>query len=139
MNREILFRGKTIYSKIDKAKAIGSFWIEGLLRKLWSFEKEDYLYYIDTTGFDITCDAFLVDPKTIGQYTGLKDIDGNKIFEGDVCIGKWKNTREVIFDDGSFGVQSFKHGSFDILEKGSIELYQIKIIGNIFDKEVTNE
>lgn len=29
-----------------------------------------------------------VDPETVGQYTGKKEEDGSKIFEGD-CLGTW--------------------------------------------------
>lgn len=52
------------------------------------------------------------DPDTIGQYTGLKDKDGDKIFEGDIVHLKGDG-----FDGSEVGVDyhrivSFNNGSF---------------------------
>lgn len=76
-----------------------------------------------------------VDPETVCQYTGLKDKNGVKIFEGDIVECK---TNAYAFHE--FEIQwSGKSASWTIskgINKFKVDSsFEYEIIGNIHDKE----
>lgn len=120
--REILFRGQTIY------KSKGNAWYKGSLIT----ESEGAKIVYDTT--DENGWEYVI-PETVGQYTGLDDKNGNKIFEGDVlkCNGDDDFCGQVEFINGSFCFATIirnhtYHPALDVCD-----ITKLEIIGNIHD------
>lgn len=83
------------------------------------------------------------DISTVGQYTGLKDKKGVRIFDGDILESQIGDHHRwvVTFSDGGFcigkiGVKPKKRqhqNSVDLLCADNVGFYELSVIGNIHD------
>jgi hypothetical protein len=64
----------------------------------WVWGDLNHLAY----GIVVINDNIIVNDRTVGQYTGIKDKNGVKIFEGDIVMDTDGNVAKVWFDFGCF-------------------------------------
>ena len=135
--REILFRGKSVND---------GRWIYGDLSNYG-----DYRAITTTRGFSII-DSCEVIPETVGQYTGLTDKNGKRVFEADIlslqCADEKLRPYPVYF--GTYNVEStygddFHIGLYTKFFGEDISLgfladsngsTDFEVIGNIFDNSL---
>lgn len=120
--RTIKFRGKgLVYGR----------WIFGDLYRTDQDGGMAIQYYDEVDGW-MTED---VDEKTIGQFTGLLDIHGREIYEGDVVRVRVTNdrfTRNPRFEIGSVKYDDY-YGRWDNGFHGRFFSNRMEVIGNIHD------
>ena len=136
--REILFRGK----RVDDGEWVSGYYLckkrpyfkdkgvnlEHLIWRNLEIENGDYKQFVDTI-----MTASVVDPETIGQYTGLTDKNGRKIFEGDIVSSGTINPYTISFNQTlcCFYLKrcDLEYGGF--FTAGDAKC--IEVIGNIYD------
>ena len=131
MDREILFRGRTIKTRFGGGK-----WIEGFFVMSCAGRAEMEPAIITGTEKGCFMTEF-VDPATVGQFTGLYDKNGKKIFEGDEVETSCGEIGiiEYLEEDGMF-IISFPitsgHSSW-ITTFRNLDGNEMEVIGNVHD------
>ena len=148
--REILFRGK----RTDNDE-----WIKGYLHKIEGKGYRAFAIQVqDIDSYMCRPHSHEVQPKTVGQYTGLTDKNGTKIFEGDIVKITYNDrltrrlekedyasymkefclVEQVVFYKGAFcskveieDIPLYRPLGFDLYAKSMLK--ELEIIGNIYD------
>lgn len=129
MQREILFRGK----RIDNGEWVYGYYYNGNLNTPCLID------------YSVSRIHHVIEPNTLGQYTGLTDKNGVKIFEHDLLEDNYNDEEtliegkvEVVFDvkKAEWAIDnSFKQDKSSFTSLVGYFGDELKVIGNIHQNE----
>lgn len=138
MKREIEFRGKTAKGE----------WVYGSFLQLEYVKTHTYI--VDRYG-TIECDnvegMFEVISETVGQYTGITDKNGKKVYVGDIIKVYYFNNEyvgKVVFNERTCGFEFWyntvvgAYGEKATHKWNFAQFDKCEVIGTVFDKESDN-
>lgn len=131
--REIKFRGKSIEGSIGTNMP---FVYGGYVKRNNKDKDKEKVYIVQYDSEISYIDFTKVDPKTVGQYTNLKDKNGKEIYEGDIL--------KVKFDDVPINLYvKYDMGEYLLVKEGEWEdslyacmwFHEVEVVGNIYENE----
>ena len=154
---ELLFHGK----RVDNGEWVEGYYYESKISGCFILSPKIKVREKDGVVIKDSFEVGEVIPETAGQFTGLTDKNGNKIFEGGIV--KYSDEEyycpedctesigEIVFENGAFGIGCRKELPIDLdywcdndnfvslwelywnLNCAQCELSMIEVIGNIHD------